>query len=189
MSLHRRVGVGLLSVLLGFTALGASRDLNAEGMRGSSKDRLDWPGSTTDRYLDGDEVAAVLGDATDQFAGCASLDEITALEGAPLWLKFSIDPQGRPEAQLPVETDTASPLYSCLLVALKALKFPEHDGAPGLYSYPIVLLIEEGVVRHVPYPVVLFEESVLSLPLLTLPPDLSQDDLEAIAAELLPSSP
>jgi hypothetical protein len=35
----------------------------------------------------------------------------------------------------------------------------------------------------------LFEESVLSLPLLTLPPDLSQDDLEAIAAELLPSSP
>jgi len=184
-----RARVGLLGLLLGVTVLGASQDISAEGTRGSGKDRLDWPGSTTDRYLDAEEISAALAEATDEFAACASPEGVEALDGSPLWLTFSIDPQGRPQPQGVSEQDTVSPLYQCLLTTLKTVTFSDHDGVPGLYSYPIVFFVEEGAVQHAPYPVVLFEVPALRLPLLTLPPDLSQDDLEVIAAELLPRSP
>ncbi len=184
-----RSRIPLLAALAGFAVLAVAHDLIAAGSRGSAKDRLDWSGSPTDRYLDGDELAEELGGAAGQFAACASIEGVGALDGEPVWLEFGIDPQGRPQPTIRAgssPSDTA--LMECLYGVLQGLEYPEHDGVLGSYSYPVVLLVEDGEVHNAPYPVVLSSDPALIVPLLTVPPDLSVDDLQAIAAELVSSS-
>ena len=178
----------LLAALLGLAVLAVAHDLTAAGSRGSAKDQLEWSGSPTDRYLDGDEVAEPLGMVTRQFAACASIEGVHALGGEPLWLEFGIDPKGRAQSTTGPDRPSEAVLTDCLYEVLGSLEFPEHDGVLGSYSYPVLLLVEDGEVRNIPYPVVLSNEPALIAPLLTVPPDLSADDLQAIAAELVPRS-
>lgn len=181
------VRVSILAALVGGAAFAVVGDLAAGG-RGLAKDRLDWSGSPTDRYLDGDEVAERLGAGGAQFAACASVEGLGARDEQPYWLEFGIDPQGKAQLTGKQEGGRETELVECLYRALQALDFSEHDGPPGRYSYPVVLSVEDGAVRNTPYPIVLFTEPTLVVPLLTVPPDLSADDLQAIAAELVPSS-
>ena len=181
--------VVVVALIAGLVALALARDLGAEGMRGSAKDRLDWPGSATDRYLDGDEVAAVLGAAAQQFSDCATLPELAAPQAqSPNWLHFGIDSLGSVAGAQVVNDASPEALRECLLAALQSVAFPDHDGALIRYSYPVVLVAEAGAVRNIAYPVVLFDQPAIVLPLLSLPPDLAAEDREAIAAELVPRS-
>ena len=116
--------------------------------------------------------------------------EVLQAEGErPLWLRFGVDPQGRATAgQLDGPGATSEPA-KCLLSVLAGLQFGDHDGLPGRYSYPLVLQRHEDAVRNLPYPVVLVAETSLRLPLLTLPLDISPQDLAAIESSLAPKQP
>jgi hypothetical protein len=161
----------------------------ADGALGSTGDRLDWPGTATDRYLDGEEITAVLHAAAEAFAGCAAPEVLRDEGEAPLWLRFGVDPQGRAAAgQLEGPGATSEPA-KCLLDVLAGLKFGDHDGLPGRYSYPLILQRHEDGVRNLPYPVVLVAQTELRLPLLSLPLDINPEDLAAIEASLAPKQP
>lgn len=161
----------------------------ADGLRGTARDRLDWPGSATDRYLDGEEVVAVLHGASAAFAACASGTAVPALPAEPVWLDFGVDPQGRAASAEVRRSVRPEGLDLCLLSALAKLDFGDHDGTPGRYSYPVVLRRDGEGVRNLPYPIVLVVEEALQLPLLTLPLDLSAEDRAAIVEALAPKGP
>jgi len=161
----------------------------ADGLRGSALDRLDWSGSATDRYLDGNEVVAVLHGAAAAFAACASGDLASPLPAEPVWLDFGVDPEGRAASAEVRQSAQPGGLNLCLLSALLELDFGDHDGMPGRYSYPVVLKRQGEGVRNLPYPVVLVVEEELLLPLLSLPLDLSAEDRAAIVKALAPKAP
>ena len=161
----------------------------ADGLRGSAADRLDWPGSATDRYLDGEEVVAVLHGAAEGFAGCATKEAVGLLSEEPVWLRFGVGPKGRPVHSQVLRDGQLNALEGCILAVLTALEFGDHDGLPGEYSYPVVLQQQQGAVRNLPYPLVMESLEPLRLPLLTLPLDLSKDDQAAIVATLAPKEP
>ncbi len=158
----------------------------ANGLRGSVADRLDWPGSATDRYLDGDEVAAVLHAAAAKISACASGNALPLSSAEPTWLVFGVGPQGRAMAAATRREGEPNGLELCLLSVLSELDFGEHDGPPGSYSYPVVLHATGDAVRNLPYPMVLSEERPLRLPLLSVPLDLPAAELDRIEARLGP---
>jgi len=183
----RSQGIGvrrLLPALLGLLLVLAAASTSADGVRGSAGDQLDWPGSATDRYLDDDEVTIVLHAAAAKIATCTS-DEAQVLNSAePVWLVFGVGPQGRAVAAATRRQGAATAVEQCLLSVLNELEFGDHDGLPGSYSYPVVFDTTGEVRRHLPYPLVITQKRPLRLPLLSLPLDLSAEELERIEASL-----
>ena len=163
--------------------------LAADGAPGSTRDRLDWPGTATDRYLDGEEVVVVLHAAAEAFGACAAAEVLDGEGAEPLLLSFGVDPRGRAVGAQLDGPGVASAATDCLLSVLGGLEFGDHDGLPGRYSYPLVLQRHEDVVRNLPYPVVLVAEVELRLPLLTLPLDINSQDVASIEASLAPKEP
>tara|TARA_Y100001968_G_scaffold324801_1_gene364871 strand:+ start:2788 stop:3330 length:543 start_codon:yes stop_codon:yes gene_type:complete len=172
-------------------------DLHGEGLRGSAKDRLDWPGSPTDRYLDVHEVAGVLELLAADFAACITREHAARFTAEPLWIAFSVSAEGASQAaQLvgqgatvdgPGLRDHQLPpaVATCFLELLTQQRFPDHDGPALRYSYPLVFMLEQERVRNLPYPLVFASPPQHPpLPLLSLPLSLSSAQRRQLEATL-----
>jgi len=164
----------------------------AFAMGGAATDRLDWPGSPTDRYLDSDEIRTVLHTATDGFFECFRTHARGGVDASDAGVTFTVQRDGH-ATDILVEVGSApDALRTCLTEVVAALEFGEHDGDPLEASYPLVYLVDQQGARVLPYPVVFSKPAPVRLPLLPLPPDVGPGEirmLELILVEDPPSAP
>ena len=149
-------------------------------MGGQPTDRLDWPGTATDRYLDAEEVRTVLHSATDAFFDCFRQHVRQGSEASDVGITFTIGRDGLTTGFVPELADAPAELGSCLEVVVGGLDFGEHDGDPFEVSYPVVYQVDRGGARILPYPVVFTRPRPVRLPLLGLPPDFTAGEIRML---------
>lgn len=146
---------------------------------GQPTDRLDWPGSPTDRYLDAREVRTVLHAASDAFFDCFRRHARGA-DASDVGITFTIGRDGLATGFV-AELGNAPPaLGTCLEGATGALVFGEHDGDPFEVSYPLVYHVDARGARVLPYPVVFTRPKPVRLPLLGLPADFTAGEIRML---------
>ena len=150
----------------------------AQGSGGDPADRLDAHGAPTDRYLDRVEIRDVLHGGTEAFFACFREHLRGDANPGDLSAVFFIERDGVPSRVTIDGPETPEALSGCLVEAVAALRFDDHDGDPMEVSYPIVYqsTARQGA-RVVPYPLVFIRASAPRLPLLSLPPDLSAGEI------------
>jgi hypothetical protein len=148
----------------------------AQHSGGDAQDRLDAPGTPTDRYLSTAEVREVLHAGTDAFFQCFR-EHLRTRKQAEVDLSFAVSREGRAERVLVSGAELPAPFVPCIEAAAVALPFPTHDGDLSEFSYPLVFVADAKGARVLPYPVVFTKPRPLRLPLLRLPPDLPPGDL------------
>ena len=148
-------------------------------MGGEPTDRLDWPGTATDRYLDAEEVRTVLHAASDDFFDCF-LRFARGADASDVGITFTIERTGG-AAGFEVELGEApAELGTCLGEVTGALAFGEHDGDAFEVSYPLVYHVDKRGARILPYPVVFTRPRPVRLPLFGLPPDLEPGEVRML---------
>lgn len=149
----------------------------AQGLGGRQTDRLDAPGSPTDRYLEATEIREVLHAANDAFFQCFRRASGSRGGVGDASVEFTIERSGatiRGRADL----GTALPgLKDCLEAAVAALVFDEHDGDPVEVAYPTVYVVDRKGARVLDYPVVFTRPRPVRLPLLLLPPNITHGEV------------
>jgi hypothetical protein len=174
----------------------------AQGSGGDPRDRLDAPGSPTDRYLEPAELREALHGATQEFFLCFRRHLGIGREPGEISVEFAIDRDGVPQqVRLQGPASTPDPLRDCLVAVTEGIRFDDHDGDPVEAAYPLVFVTDSQGARVLPYPVVFVRPRPVRLPLLLLPPDISRGEvlmLERILVsedeaptpeELVPSPP
>ena len=163
----------------------------AQGVGGAPRDRLSWPGSPTDRYLEPDEVRAVLHEATDAFYECFNAHVRGGVDVGETSVTLTVARDGSPTAVSIEGGLGVRAVPPCLKDVSEGLQFGDHDGDPLEISYPIVYQVDaRRGARILPYPVVFTRPRPIRLPLLSLPIDFSAGEvrmLEKIFTEDLPS--
>jgi len=163
----------------------------AQGMGGDPKDRLDWPGSPTDRYLTSDELRDRLHAATDGFFACFRASLRSKPEGGAS-VTFVVDREGEAGS---IEVDRGKApesLVPCVQQVVAGIEFGAHDGDPLDVSYPLVYEVDTRGARILPYPIVFTRPRPVRLPLLGLPLDVTPGELrmlELILTEDAPAEP
>ncbi len=182
----RRFAVGL--VVAAFGAAGLPTSALAQGMGGDPHDRLDWPGSPTDRYLTSDEVRDRLHEATEGFFGCFRESLRSKPEGAAA-VEFTIDGEGKAGSILVDRGKAPESLEPCIQRVVAGIEFGGHDGDPLEVSYPLVYEVDTGGARVLPYPIVFTRPRPIRLPLLGLPLDVSAGELRMLELILTKDAP
>jgi hypothetical protein len=180
------VPASALVVLVGLALVpprGAS-PADSRGIAGDPKDRLDWPGSPTDRWLEAEEIRAALHGATESFFACFR-EHVRGTEApGDVSVSFMVPRDGRP-AQVQVQADRApESLRPCVAGVVSGLALPAHDGDPVEAAYPLVLRVDREGARVLPYPVVFIRRPPPRLPLLALPGDLPGPGLSELEAAM-----
>lgn len=171
----RRLLLLLLLAPLTLLAPGPAR----ASMGGQPTDRLDWPGTPTDRYLDAEEVRTVLHAASDAFFDCFARFARGA-DASDVGITFTIGRDGLIGGFV-AELGVAPPeLGTCLEQTTGELAFGEHDGDPFEVSYPLVYHVDARGARILPYPVVFTRPRPVRLPLLALPPDFTLGEIRML---------
>ena len=173
---------GLLCVLL--TAGQAA----AQGTGGDPKDRLDWPGSPTDRYLDAGEVRDTLHGATEGFFACFR-DALRSKPEGGASVAFGVDRAGKAQ-DIQVEIGKApESLRPCVEGVVSLLEFGDHDGDVLEVSYPLVYDVDAKGARILPYPIVFTKPRPVRLPLIALPLDVTAGELRMLELILTVDGP
>ncbi len=152
----------------------------AEGPAGDPRDRLDHPGSPTDRYLDAGEIRDLLHGATDAFYQCFRTEARGTRDVGDVAVTFTVGQQGEVlevSAELGGAPEALGP---CLHSVVRGLEFPAHDGDPVQVSYPLVYQVDQRGARVLPYPVVFTRPRPVRLPLLVLPIDTTPGELKML---------
>jgi len=150
----------------------------AQGTGGDPRDRLDAPGSPTDRYLHPAELRVGLHGATESFFLCFRRHLGIGREPGEISTTFTVAVDGKPTAvRIDGPDDTPQPLEACLIAATEAIEFDDHDGDPVEASYPLVFVTDSKGARVLPYPVVFVRPRPVRLPLLLLPPDVTRGEI------------
>lgn len=177
-----RLIVTALAVLL----LGAAGRARAGGVAGEASDRLDAPGSATDRYLSTEEIRAVLHAQNAAFFMCFRDHLPGGRDPGETSIRFQLPRDGKP-TEVVAESAFGSPnLRSCLVDAVRAFTFADHDGAVLEVAYPLIWQVDTRGARVIPYPVVFTKPRPIRLPLLLLPPDTEPVQVDAVEAALAP---
>ena len=164
-------------------------------MGGQPTDRLDWPGTPTDRYLDAEEVRTVLHAASEDFFLCFRQHARQGSDASDVGITFTIGRDGLVSGFIPELGDSPAELGSCLELVSNTLTFGDHDGDPFDVSYPLVYHVDSRGARILPYPVVFTRPRPVHLPLLELPADFTAGEIRMLeliltdetgAAETLP---
>lgn len=184
---HRSPDPFVLAVLAALV-VGTAR---AGGVAGDGADRLDAPGSATDRYLSTEEIRGGLHAANGTFFACFREHLPGGRDPGETAARFRIPRTGRPEG---VEIDSqhgSEALKQCLVGAFTAIPFSDHDGAVIDVAYPLVWQVDTKGARVIPYPVVFTRSRPIRVPLLLLPPDVSDAEITRIekALEAPPAPP
>lgn len=170
----RRSLPALAALFAGLPALASA------GTGGAPSDRLDWPGTPTDRYLDAGEVRAVLHGASDGFFACFRQHASMGAGGGEVGVGFTIGQDGRATAIAPEIAQAAPALGECIAAVVAAMSFGEHDGDPFEVSYPLVYEVDARGARILPYPIVFYRPRQVRLPLLELPADSSPGEVRML---------
>lgn len=161
----------------------------AQGVGGRPADRLDAPGSPTDRYLDADEVRGVLHAANESFFLCFREHARDRSGAGDVALTMTVPRDGRPNP-IGVEIgQSKEPLRPCLEAAAAALEFGDHDGDPLEISYPLVFVVDRQGMRVLDYPVVFTRPRPVRLPLFELPLDLTHAEVLLLERVLTVDAP
>lgn len=177
----------LLGVLLVTSIASASEVGRTRG--GVPRDRLDHPGTPTDRYLDAEEVRAVLHGATEQFYSCFRTHVRGGAEVGEVGVTFLLPRTGK-ATEVVAELDRAPEVLGpCLAGVVEGLEFGDHDGDPLPISYPLVYQADRKGARVLPYPIVFSRPAPVRLPLLALPLDVSGAELRMLEYILVLDSP
>lgn len=149
----------------------------AQGLGGRQADRLDAPGSPTDRYLESSEIREALHAANDAFFQCFRQAAGSRGGVGDVSVDFVIERSG---ATSHAEVDLGSDLpglADCLELAVAGIVFDEHDGDPVEVAYPTVYVVDRQGARFLDYPVVFTRPRPVRLPLLLLPPDVTHGEV------------
>ncbi len=148
-------------------------------MGGQPTDRLDWPGTPTDRYLDAEEVRSVLHSASEPFFDCF-VAFARGADASDVGITFTIGRDGLATGFVAELGEAPPELGPCLEQITTELEFGDHDGDPFEVSYPLVYHVDKRGARILPYPVVFTRPRPVRLPLLGLPPDLSPGEIKML---------
>jgi hypothetical protein len=163
----------LLVVLLAAAPIAAE----AQGLGGRVSDRLDAPGSPTDRYLDSTEVRTTLHEANESFFMCFRRASGSRAGVGDASVEFIIERTGA-TSHGKADLGTELPgLKDCLEEAVGALVFDDHDGDPIEVAYPTVYVVDRKGARVLDYPVVFTRPRPVRLPLLLLPPNITHGEV------------
>jgi hypothetical protein len=170
-------------------ALGlAPEAAQGQGVGGDPKDRLNWPGSPTDRYLTAGEIRDRLHEATEDFFGCFRASLRSRPEGGAS-VTFTVDGEGAAQA---VEVDPGKApesLVPCVQAVVVGIDFGGHDGDDVEVSYPLLYEVDTRGARVLPYPVVFTKPRPIRLPLLSLPLDVSAGEIRMLELILTQDAP
>jgi predicted NBD/HSP70 family sugar kinase len=156
---------------------------------GLAQDRLDWPGSPTDRYLDSEEVRTTLHSATDGFFQCFRTHARSGVDASDSGVTFTVQRDGAATGIVAEVGSAPEALAACLADVVAALDFGEHDGDPLEVSYPVVYQVDRRGARVLPYPVVFSRPVPVRLPLLQLPPDIGPGEVRMLELILVEDAP
>ena len=136
--------------------------------------RLDDSGAATDRYLQADEILAVMHGANEPFFQCFRAHAGTSPPGE-VAVSFLINRRGEAlRPQVDARDDLAA-LSACISEAAVALRFPTHDGAPLEVAYPLVFRSDlEFGTALLDYPLVFVRNPPRHFSILHLPAGLSE---------------
>lgn len=157
----------------------APASAQAQGMGGDPKDRLDWPGSATDRYLSSGEVRDRLHEASEGLFGCFREALRSKPEGGAS-VTFVIDREGRGKDIIVDPGKAPESLMPCVQSVIGGVEFGAHDGDPMEVSYPLVYEVDTKGARLLPYPIVFTRPRPVRLPLFSLPLDVSPGELKML---------
>ncbi len=168
-------------LLIAFTLLAACvpSAAIAQGTGGDPHDRLDWPGSPTDRYLTSDEVRDRLHENTQGFFECFRASLRSKPEGGAS-VTFAVHQDGKAQS---IEVDPGKApetLRPCVASVVAGIDFRTHDGDPLDVSYPLVYEVDTRGARILPYPIVFTKPRPIRLPLLTLPLDTTPGEMKML---------
>ena len=159
--------------------LAGAPEVFAQGTGGDPKDRLDWPGSPTDRYLSSDEVRDRMHESTDGFFQCFKTSLRSKPEGGSS-VTFAIDGDGRAQRVQVDRGKAPEALAPCIESVVRGIEFGAHDGDDLDVSYPLVYEVDTRGARVLPYPIVFTRPRPIRLPLLSLPLDITAGELRML---------
>ncbi|MCP4870575.1 MAG: hypothetical protein GY898_17870 [Proteobacteria bacterium] len=177
-----RRATGLIAAAVAVPAL-------ALAMGGAATDALNFPGSPTDRYLDSDEVRAVLHSATEGFFECFRTHARTGVDASDSGVTFTVQRDGSATDIFAEVGSAPEALATCLSGVITALEFGEHDGNPLEVSYPLVYQVDRQGARVLPYPVVFSKPDPVRLPLLPLPANIGPGEVRMLELILVEDAP
>ena len=166
-------------------ALGVGAGAAWAGPAGDPKDRLNHPGSPTDRYLEPGEIRDVLHGATDAFYSCFRSEARGTRDVGDVAVTFTVGRAGSVEVVTAEVGAAPESLGPCLEAVVSALVFTGHDGDPVEVSYPLVYQVDQRGARVLPYPVVFTKPRAVRLPLLMLPLDIALGELTMLERILI----
>lgn len=152
----------------------------AAGPGGDVHDRLDATGSMTDRYLSPEEVRAVLHAHNDAFFQCFRANLRGGVDPGETGVTFVIGRDGKAVSIVLDSAHGPPALGSCVQTALSAIPFPDHDGEPMEVAYPLVWQVDREGARLLLYPIVFTRARPVRIPLVLLPPDVSDETVRAV---------
>jgi hypothetical protein len=156
----------------------------AGGPAGDAADRLDSPGSLTDRYLSSEEVRTILHANNTPLFDCFRTNLRGGVDPGETGVTFVIGRDGK-AGQVVLESAHGPPaLGTCIAGVLSAIAFPDHDGAPMEVAYPLVWQVDRTGARLLNYPVVFTRPRQVRVPLVALPPDLGDASADAVGAAI-----